>query len=151
MLHDKSNGTKATPGVRPERAPLKISRYTMEPSPAGLSTVREFVKATLRPVEPASGHLDDIVSATHEACKNALVHNPETGSPIDIVCKVLNNSVVVEVIDRGSGFAPGPTPPIPPEPEALRGRGIFLIHCLMDNVETSSGSGGTRITMEKAF
>lgn len=127
----------------------KVCRYTLEPSPSALITVREFIKATLVPFKSVQPHVNDIVAATHEACKNAVVHNPDSDGPVDIVCEVRDDSVVVEVADKGRGFDASNLPPGPPDPEAIQGRGIFIIYSLMDAVEAESGSGGTRIRMQK--
>jgi anti-sigma regulatory factor (Ser/Thr protein kinase) len=129
----------------------KVCRYSLDPAASSLITVREFIKACLVPYSPIEPHVCDIVFATHEACKNALQHNPEIDSPVDVVCEVFDNSVVVEVSDRGSGFDPGILPPELPDPEALAGRGIFLIYSLMDAVETETGECGTRVKMQKRF
>lgn len=132
-----------------EGGPKKVCRYAIDPSPSSLPVVREFIRSTLRPFASAQQYLDDIVSATHEACKNAVLHNPECGVPVDIICEVGGNAIVVEVIDRGKGFDPRILPPGPPEPDALKGRGFFIIYSLMDDVETRTGVDGTRIRMCK--
>lgn len=129
----------------------KVSRYTLEPATSSLTTVRDFIRTSLRPFAPIDPYIHDIVFATHEACKNALQHNPEVDSPVDVVCEVLDDSVVVEVVDRGSGFDPRLLPPRKPDPEALDGRGMFLIFALMDAVEAYTGEKGTRIKMQKMF
>lgn len=108
------------------------------------------MRASLAPYREVDPYLCDIVSATHEACKNAVVHNPECDEPVDVVCEVLADSVVVEVRDRGRGFDCSKFLPVaPPDPEAVAGRGMFLIHALMDAVETRSGSRGTCVVMQK--
>ncbi len=130
--------------------PRKVSRYSLEPTTSSLTTVREFIKTTLKPFKPIEPHVSDIVSATHEAAKNAVVHNPEVDAPVEVVCKVMPDAVVVEVSDRGGGFD-AVIPPSRPDPEALAGRGIFIIYSLMDEVQAQSGDSGTRITMLKRF
>jgi len=129
----------------------KVSRYSLDPESSSLILVREFIKTTLQPFSPITPHVCDIVFATHEACKNALQHNPQNDSPVDVVCEVLKDSVVVEVADRGSGFDHCILPPSAPEPEAMEGRGIFLIYSLMDAVEAETGVEGTSIKMQKRF
>jgi anti-sigma regulatory factor (Ser/Thr protein kinase) len=63
----------------------------------------------------------------------------------------MRHSVVVEVRDKGNGFESGSLPPPPPDPEALAGRGMFMMCSLMDEVEAHSGKAGTRIVMLKRF
>jgi anti-sigma regulatory factor (Ser/Thr protein kinase) len=132
-----------------QRRTVKVCRYSLEPSPSSLTTLREFIRVTLRPYPNVEPHIEDIVSATHEACKNSLLHNPRSESPVDVICKVLKNSVVIEVLDKGSGFDPEILPPSPPEPEAQEGRGLLIIYSLMDKVEAETGERGTRIRMHK--
>ena len=134
-----------------EERPRKVSRYNLEPTASALTSVREFIKTTLRPFKPIEPHVSDIVSATHEAAKNAVVHNPQVEAPVEVVCKVMADAVVIEVSDRGGGFDRGMIPPRQPDPEALEGRGIFIIYSLMDEVEAHTGTTGTRITMLKRY
>jgi anti-sigma regulatory factor (Ser/Thr protein kinase) len=131
--------------------PRKVSRYNLEPTQSALTSVREFIRTTLGPFKPIEPYVSDIVSATHEAAKNAVVHNPESEAPVEVVCKVLRDAVVVEVTDKGKGFDSDILPPAPPDPEAIAGRGIFIIYSLMDAVEAKTGENGTSITMLKRF
>ena len=127
----------------------KVSRYTLEPSTSSLTTLREFLKVTLKSYPAVEPFMQDIISATHEAAKNAVVHNPCSNGPVDVVCEVRDDAVVVEVSDRGSGYEPSNRPPKQPDPESLAGRGMFLMYSLMDKVETRSDSCGTCVRMEK--
>lgn len=139
------------PEISVRTTPKKVSRYSLEPTMSSLTSVREFIKTTLKPFKPIEPHIFDIVSATHEAAKNAVVHNPEVDSPVEVVCKVMVDAVVVEVSDRGTGFDRKMIPPSLPDPDALAGRGIFIIYSLMDEVEAQTDVTGTRITMLKRF
>jgi len=141
----KESGNRIEPGEHSR----KVCRYTIPPTPSSLTTVREFIKITLKPFSHVEPHIPDIVLATHEACKNAVVHNPDCSEPVDIFCEVRDDSVLVEVADRGRGFDPGILPPGAPEVDALDGRGIFLIYSMMDRVEAETGKSGTRIRMLK--
>lgn len=128
---------------------LKINRYSLDHSASALTTVREFIRATLFPFAQAAPFTEDIVSATHEAAKNAVEHNDARTGPVQVVCEVTDQSVVVEVSDRGSGFDPSILPPGCPGPEEPAGRGLFIIYSLMDEVITATGEGGTRVRMVK--
>lgn len=127
----------------------KVSRYSLHPSTPVLGTVREFVKTTLKPFPGVEPHLFDIVAATHEACKNSVVHNPCCDGPVEVVCELLDDSVVIEVSDRGGGFDPALLPPSAPDPGSSAGRGLLIIYSLMDEVDASTGVDGTRIRMRK--
>jgi anti-sigma regulatory factor (Ser/Thr protein kinase) len=140
-----------TPEESSRVRPRKVSRYSLEPAAGSLTSVREFIRATLKPFKPIDHIVPDIVCATHEAVKNAVEHNPGVETPVEVVCKVMDDSVLVEVSDRGRGFDHKAIPPSLPDPEALTGRGIFIIFSLMDEVEAKTGEAGTRITMLKRF
>ncbi len=127
----------------------KVCKYTLQPRAESLTTLREFIRTTLQPFDSIRYHVHDIVFATHEACKNALEHNPESDEPVDVVCEVFDDSVIIQVSDKGKGFDPGAVPESMPDPTALCGRGIFLIHTLMDAVETKTGADGTMVRMQK--
>jgi len=135
---------KACPGLS-----HKVSRYALEPTTSALTTLREFLRATLVSCPGVEPYLQDIIWATHEAAKNAVVHNPNSGEPVDVTCEVRRDVVVVEVSDKGKGFKPPAGAPEAPEPEALAGRGLFLMHSLMDQVETCSNKRGTRVRLIK--
>ena len=127
----------------------KVSRYTLEPSASALTTLREFLRATLTSCPGVEPYVHDIICATHEAAKNAVVHNPGSEEPVDVTCEVRPDAVVVEVSDKGRGFEPPADPRAAPDPEALAGRGIFLMHSLMDDVQTCSSARGTRVRLIK--
>lgn len=137
-------------GSRARRA-RKVSVYSLEPTTSALTTLREFLRSTLEPYPDVEPHISDIVAATHEAAKNAVVHNPEAGAAVDIICEVTDNSVVVEVKDQGKGFDVDAWPMERPDPEALAGRGMFIMRMLMDAVETRSGSDGTQVRLVKSL
>lgn len=136
-------------GKAPGGRTHKVSRYTLEPSTSSLTTLREFLKATLKPYDSVEPYLQDIISATHEAAKNAVVHNPDSSGPVDVICEVRPDEVIVKVTDRGRGYEPSKRPPEQPDPESLAGRGTFLMYSLMDKVETKSGRNGTCVRMVK--
>jgi anti-sigma regulatory factor (Ser/Thr protein kinase) len=107
----------------------KVSRYTLEPTTSSLTTLREFLKATLSPYPQVEPYMEDIISATHEAAKNAVVHNPDSNGPVEVRCEVSDDAVVIEICDRGRGFK--------------------LMYSLMDKVETESDLRGTRVRLIK--
>lgn len=128
----------------------KISHYAFDPAVPSLAAVREFITTTLEPFETIKPHIPDIVSATHEACINSIVHNPDCGEMVNVTCRISKNSVVIEVADKGKGLENVTLPPRKPSPTALAGRGLFMIYSLMDNVEAVSGGKGTLLRMKKS-
>lgn len=128
---------------------LKISRYTLYPNHSSLAGVREFIRTTLSPIDEARPCIGDVISATHEACKNAVIHNPGIDEPVEVTCKASPEVIEIEVADKGRGFDPCLLPPSLPEDEAIGGRGLYIMCSLMDKVDAETGEGGTKIRMAK--
>ncbi|MBN1288613.1 MAG: ATP-binding protein [Actinobacteria bacterium] len=127
----------------------KVSHYAFEPTTPSLVSVREFIRMVLYPFETIQPYIEDIISATHEACINSIVHNPDCGELIKVTCRISDDSVIIEVADKGRGLKNVELPPEPPSPDSLAGRGLFIMCALMDNVETESNSHGTLVRMRK--
>jgi anti-sigma regulatory factor (Ser/Thr protein kinase) len=95
----------------------------------------------------------EVLLAADEAFNNAFMHSGDVGET-ELRAEVGHSQVVIEIRDRGCGFDPrrfdaGAIP----DPLVSHGRGLFLIHRLMDEVEVrSSGAGaGTYVRMAKTF
>lgn len=94
--------------------------------------------------------------AVREAVANGVQHgnkmNPE--KRVHITLKLAPHEVVVQIQDEGEGFDPGAVPD-PLAAENLlksRGRGIFLMRNLMDEVKHEfPDDGGTRLTLRKSI
>jgi serine/threonine-protein kinase RsbW len=85
--------------------------------------------------------VEDLKTAVSEACLNAMEHGNENRpeAQVTLTMKFTNNTLTVSVIDQGSGIQKIPeVPDIKKQIQRLvppRGLGIFLIKCLVDNVE----------------
>src|SRR5262249_51172893 len=101
-----------------------------------------------QPIEP------EIVIACRialaEACNNAILYADEVGSslPVEIQIACDHRWCELCVIDHTPGFE-WPEQPELPDPEAEHGRGIFIIHSLMDQIAYSRGPGVNRLIMRK--
>ena len=110
--------------------------------------LRSLFAAHRLPMETAEA----IVLATEEACINAIMHSGDTDGGMRVWAAVRGPDVVVEVSDGGCGFdVPFFDSRSVPDPLLAHGRGLFLIHCLMDEVfvESDAVRGCTRIRMLK--
>lgn len=79
-----------------------------------------------------------ILVATMEAVNNAIVHGNQYDNDknVDITFQFERNDFIVKVKDQGIGFNPDcvPDPTSPENIENLRGRGVFLMKHLADDI-----------------
>ncbi|MEA1887322.1 MAG: ATP-binding protein [Bacteroidota bacterium] len=79
-----------------------------------------------------------ILVATMEAVNNAIVHGNQYDKEKDVNIRFeyRNNDFIVKVKDQGVGFNPDcvPDPTSPENIENLRGRGVFLMKNLADDI-----------------
>ncbi|MBK5093033.1 MAG: ATP-binding protein [Actinobacteria bacterium] len=92
---------------------------------------------------------EDIALATQEALKNIVQYACPVDGSMHITMTDAGDRMVVEVMDRGTGFDPRAIEEGPPSPMALHGRGIQIMRGLMDEVLVESGRGSTVVHMEK--
>jgi len=97
---------------------------------------------------------DQVLLAADEAFVNAFMHGGDIGGAVEVRAQVLHDQVLVEIRDRGCGFDAGTVDVATmPDPLATHGRGLFLIHQLMDKVEVRSPAAGhgTLVRMGRRF
>lgn len=118
----------------------------IESDPNNLITVEEFVNYFCKDVNlPEEKHANIFLAVT-EATTNAIIHanKCDINKIVTIDAYVENSKLIIKIKDEGEGFEPGNIPD-PTEPENLlkdSGRGIYLMHVYMDEMEyirTSSG------------
>jgi serine/threonine-protein kinase RsbW len=92
----------------------------------------------------------DLRLAFSEACANAVLHGSPRGreSCFHVCCELRDHQLVVEVRDEGGGFEfLGPIPL--PTGYVERGRGIFLMHQMVDQVEFDRQPQGMTVRLVK--
>ncbi len=122
---------------------------------------REFLDSvhslSERLIEEVGFAADDtywLVTAVREAVTNAVIHGnrEQPGTRVDVVFELADGCIRITVADQGEGFDPDSLPD-PVSREHLMdasGRGVFLMHQLMDEVRYDfPESGGTTLTMTK--
>lgn len=95
-----------------------------------------------------------MVTAVREAVTNALVHGNQErpGTHVDVEFELLPHGIRITVRDEGGGFDPAALPDPVSKEHLLNssGRGVYLMHQLMDEVAFEfPASGGTTLTMVK--
>lgn len=119
------------------------------PLPAASSVeLRASLRALLRSQSARQRDIEDVVLAAQEAFNNAVVVSP---GAVDVSAVCLDRRVIVEVRDKGPGFVPQQPQTAIPELLAVGGRGLFLMHRLMDDVVIESDSGGTTVRLTKTL
>ncbi len=112
-----------------------------------------FVEKIAKKMNFPSSEIDNIAIATTEAVSNAIVHGNHEDASKNVLIEVYpeEDRITIIVEDEGEGFDPENVAN-PLEPDNLlreRGRGIFILKSLMDEVEYSFPNRGTRVTMTK--
>jgi len=99
--------------------------------------VRTFVNSWL-----SGRDLHDFEAAIGEVLANAVEHS--RGESICVECYFDSGEVIAEIQDRGCGFH-APAAIAAPAGGALRGYGLFIVHCLLDKVEYLDGGRTLRL------
>jgi anti-sigma regulatory factor (Ser/Thr protein kinase) len=117
-------------------------------------TLRALLHRDLERWEIPAEVADAILLATGEAVTNAVVHGSwgQQDSVMVVRWSVVDGVFSFSVQDRGPGFDSSRTAMSRrAHPSQNRGRGLYIMHALMDRVVVDSGLGGTRIMLEKAL
>lgn len=98
-----------------------------------------------------SRQVSEIALAVSEACMNGVRHGsaPQVGPRVTVIARPHEDHLAIEIEDCGGGFPVGV--PVMPDPMSETGRGIALMHAMMDHVAITSGEDGTRVRMVKYF
>ncbi len=116
---------------------------------------RIAIAAFVSQLDPTIEELADIKTAVSEAVTNAIIHGyEEKEGMVKIVCKLIGNSVVIEVSDTGKGIENielAKQPLYTSKPNLERsGMGFTIIESFMDEMKIESVVGlGTKVTMKK--
>ena len=108
---------------------ITLSRLAL----SGLARVRTFPEDTLA----------DLKLALTEACSNSVRHAyADDEGHVDISFELLDDRLIVEVADDGSGFELGDTAQNGDEELSEGGLGIAIIRSIADEVEIGGGPDG---------
>lgn len=133
------SGSRAT-----QKQSLQLAYLPQRTSAAGM---RAALRAYLTERGVGASAVNDLVLAADEAFINAIVHAGEE-AVILVSALVDKGEAKVEVRDLGYGFDLGKCcVDGRPRRDRAHGRGLFLIHQMMDEVQITSGRGGTTVQM----
>jgi serine/threonine-protein kinase RsbW len=125
---------------------LAVSRPRV--TTADLASMRHLVRHVGHRVGLPSDRVARLVLAVNEAVSNAIQHGGGSAHVV-ISYRPTTNDLVVWISDVGAGI-PRETPMGRPQPESLRGRGLYLVQLLCDEaqiVTSTAGATGTSIKL----
>jgi anti-sigma regulatory factor (Ser/Thr protein kinase) len=112
---------------------------TLEADPTTLVSLRRVVGRWLIRLGVAEGQRFDVALACSEAAANAIEHAYGPNDAwFDVHGQAFDDRIVIRVADRGSWRA---------RAHRDRGRGLMLMHALMDDVRVDRSAGGTTVTL----
>ena len=92
----------------------------------------------------------DCELALVEACNNLINHNPAITDCISLHAEATAFALTITIRDTTAGFE-WPTRPTLPDPSAERGRGIYLMHALMTQVEYTRNRSHNELRLRRAL
>lgn len=131
-----------------------ILRLRLPLTRSSASRMRVVVSAYLAANGVPTKTAREVLLAADEAFINAFMHSGDVAGEVELRAEVGSSHVLVEIRDRGCGFDAGAVDVKSiPDPLLTHGRGLFLINCLMDEVEVRSRGAevGTCVRMAKSF
>ena len=118
---------------------------------ASIPVVRHLTHSALAEVGVRDWIQQDVELAVTEACANVLDH-AGSGDAYDVVVSLVGNTCEIRVVDVGRGFDYGNLVSRSTSIHDERGRGIALMHALMDTVLfTSEPESGTVVHLVKGL
>jgi len=121
--------------------------FTLSHSPSAVKEADEITERVAREMGFDHRSVDEIAISTTEAVNNAIEHGR---GKIFLSLIPSQDRLTIEVWDEGYGFDPKELkdPSSPKNIMKTRGRGIFIMRSLMDEVKIRFGPG-TRVTLVK--
>lgn len=134
--------------VASEVRPLRPLEYTLS-SVAALAQARHHLADWLRYQPVAQADAQDLLLVASELCSNGLRHASSNPDSVVLRAWVEGTDVILEVEDDGSGLVLPERVDDIPDPEAERGRGLYLVSALTDQLEVETSADGTRVRCTK--
>jgi anti-sigma regulatory factor (Ser/Thr protein kinase) len=125
------------------RPPVAESKIIIPSKLEHLPRVRDLVESMAEQAGFSPQETQRIVTAAFEAVANAVTHGSPVGAENTVCVDVLvyPDKMVVEVADQGPGFGKVSSREMP-DVSSSRGRGIPLMHTLVDDVQLVAENGG---------
>jgi serine/threonine-protein kinase RsbW len=132
-------------GAEGKRTGMRIQLVlTLPRDAASVPLARHTVTAALERAGVVHDCVDEVEVALSEACTNAYRH-PQEGDDFEVRASIGAESVTVDVLDNGTGFAARASPLTTPSPASDGGRGLALMAALTDMAvfDSATRDGGS--------
>lgn len=116
-----------------------------------VALVRRVTFSALSELGVTTECLEMIRLALSEACSNVIEHS-QADDEYEVRLEVEDDLCEITVIDTGGGFDASTLSSELPSPSSVRGRGVALMHALMDKIAfTSEPTSGTVVHLTKVL
>ena len=134
---------RRSPPIDTVRLPLSPFEYRFTPTTAAIPLARHFLEDWLVRIPVARDEAADLMLVATELAANAVRHASGQRGSVSLRASVYGPDLVLEVEDDGGNEAPLPDGSETPEPMAERGRGLFLVRALVDELDSEIVDGRT--------
>jgi anti-sigma regulatory factor (Ser/Thr protein kinase) len=120
--------------------------------PIAVNDVRRFVAEELKEAGFSKSDASDVLVAVCEAVTNSVLHGQSPdgeNNNIRVGCFIEDSHLKIAISDRGIGYSPDLSTWRPPDLVRDRGRGIYLMQKLMDDVRFVARDRGATIILSK--
>jgi serine/threonine-protein kinase RsbW len=113
---------------------------------------RRLCRAALKDLGISRACLVDVTLAVTEACANVIEHSSDVDDEYEVTVSIHDDQCEIQVTDTGRGFDHESLTGEMSDTSAERGRGIALMHALVDNVSfDSKPQAGTVVHLVKTL
>jgi anti-sigma regulatory factor (Ser/Thr protein kinase) len=137
---------RRSPPLTESRRPLAPLEYRFTPTTAAVPLARHFLEDWLARVPVEASEAGDLSLVATELCANAVRYASGQRGSVALRARVDGSDVILEVEDDGGAALPVPDfSDDHPDPLAERGRGLFLVQALVDELKSDLSDGRTTI------
>jgi anti-sigma regulatory factor (Ser/Thr protein kinase) len=140
---------RRTPPIGTTVIALGPFAHRLARSDATVPMARRLLEDWLRAVPVEGTAIDDLLLTASELCANAVKHSQWTSGGAVMRAWTEGGDVVISVEDDGVGLELPYLEHEPPPRDAERGRGLWLVQTLMDDVNVDAAAGHTVVTARK--
>jgi serine phosphatase RsbU (regulator of sigma subunit)/anti-sigma regulatory factor (Ser/Thr protein kinase) len=131
------------------RHPLGPFSHRLSRSMASVGLARDLLKDWLVRVPVDTDAVADLLLVASELCSNGIKHASWEGGGAVLRAWAEDADVLIEVEDDGTGLALPYLDEEPPDRDAERGRGLWLVHTLTDELEQADSDAGNTVRCRK--